>query len=419
MSLARTVMQRAAALGRISEHPQYLLRRSYTEAMREANAAVTGWMEQAEMTVRLDHTGNLVGRYGTDDPAAPTFIFGSHLDSVRNAGAYDGPLGVLLALAAVERIRLRGEQLPFGIEIICFADEEGLRWGTAYLGSKAIAGTFDTGYLDRIDADGTTLAAAMRAFGGNPERIGDDRRDRARILGYCEAHIEQGPVLEAHDLPVGLVTAIAGQSRFALAFTGTAGHAGTVPMALRHDALCAAAEFVVAVETYARTTPGLMATVGEFAVEPAASNVIPGHVSLTLDVRHADDAIRLEACHTLQDRMAGIAAVRAVGYSWEAVQETRAVACDIRLSELLARAAAHTGYDPFHLPSGAGHDAVAMADLTPIAMLFVRCAGGISHNPAESVQERDVAVAIDVLTHFITLLASSYVSTVTEQGTKT
>lgn len=418
MPLARTVMERAAALACISEHPQYLLRRSYTDAMREANTAVAGWMEQAGMTVYVDHTGNLVGRYGVDEPAAPTFIFGSHLDSVRNAGAYDGPLGVLLALAAVERIRLRGERLPFGIEIMCFADEEGLRWGTAYLGSKAIAGTFDTGYLDRVDADGTTLRAAMQAFGGNPERIGDDRRDGSRILGYCEAHIEQGPVLEAHDLPVGIVMAIAGQSRFALSFIGTAGHAGTVPMTLRHDALCAAAEFVLAVETYARATPGLVATVGQFAVESGASNVIPGHVSLTLDVRHADDAVRLEACRTLHDRMESIATERAVGFNWETVQETAAVACDIRLSELLTRAAAHTGYNSFHLPSGAGHDAVAMADLTPIAMLFVRCAGGISHNPAESVEERDVAVAIDVLTHFITLLASSYLSTVTEQGTR-
>jgi allantoate deiminase len=417
MHLARTVMQRAAALARISEHPQYLLRRSYTEAMREANAAVVGWMEQAGMTVHLDHTGNLVGRYGIDDPAAPTLIFGSHLDSVRNAGAYDGPLGVLLALAAVEHIRLRGEWLPFRIEVVCFADEEGLRWGTAYLGSKAIAGTFDAAYLDRVDADGTTLAAALRAFGGSPERIGGDRRDRSRILGYCEAHIEQGPVLEAHDLPVGIVTAIAGQSRFALAFTGTAGHAGTVPMTLRHDALCAAAEFVLAVETYARTTPGLVATVGQLAVQPGASNVIPGQVSLTLDLRHADDAVRLEACHSLHDRMESIATERAMGCTWETVQETGAVTCDIRLAELLARAVEHSGHDPFHLPSGAGHDAVAMADLTPVTMLFVRCAAGISHNPAESVEERDVAVAIDVLARFILLLATTDASAVTEKGT--
>ncbi len=408
---AHTVMQRIATLARISEHPEFLLRRSYTGAMHEANALVGGWMQQTGMSVRLDHSGNLIGQYAAADPAAPTFIFGSHLDTVREAGAYDGPLGVLLALAVVERLNAQHICLPFHIEIIAFADEEGLRWGTAYLGSKAVAGTFDSRYLARIDADGFDLAGAMRTFGADPAHIADDRHDHTRVIGYCEAHIEQGPVLEAHDLPVGIVSAIAGQSRFALAFDGLAGHAGTVPMVLRQDALCAAAEFVLAVEALARSTPGLVATVGHLMVKPDASNVIPAHAALSLDVRHADDSTRQAACDTLRERMREITEARRLTHTWETVQETGAVACDPRLMDALTSAVAATGIKPFHLASGAGHDAVAMAELTPVAMLFVRCAGGISHNPAESVEEHDVAVAIDVLTHFIKRMAAEHGAT--------
>jgi allantoate deiminase len=405
---ARAVMERIAALARISEHPDYLMRRSYTGAMREANALVATWMERAGMTVRLDHIGNLIGRYPTTVPDGPSVIFGSHLDTVRDAGAFDGPLGILLALAVVEQLRANGTHLPFHLDMLCFADEEGVRWGTAYLGSKAVAGTFDRECFDRRDADGISLRDAMRAFGANPDRIADDVWTRTAVLGYCEAHIEQGPVLEAHDLAVGIVGAISGQSRWRLRFEGVAGHAGTVPMALRHDALAAAAAFVVAVEAYAQAAPGLVATVGELRVEPGASNVIPGQVSLSLDVRHADDDVRLRACEMLRQQSEAESQRRGVTVRWEVVQEIEAIQCDDMLTGVLTRAVADNGYEPYMLASGAGHDAVAMAALAPVAMLFVRCEGGISHNPAESVEERDVAAALAVLHRFVTLLAAHY-----------
>ena len=398
---ARRVMERIEALARWSEEEGILVRRSYSDAIRRANAEVAAWMRGAGMAVRQDHAGNLIGRYEGDRAPAKTLLLGSHLDTVRDAGNYDGPLGVLIALACVERLHDRSQRLPFGIEVLCFADEEGLRFGSSYLGSKAVAGAFDQAYLSLADAAGVTLAEAMRAFGGDPEALAASRREPADLLGYCEVHIEQGPLLEQHDLPVGVVTAIAGQSRINVSFEGEAGHAGTVPMRLRRDALCAAAEFVLAVEALALERPGLVATVGQIAAHPGTSNVIPGLVSLSLDVRHAADEQRREAARLLRERARQIGAVRQVMVTWQPLQESRAVPCAPKLMALLEQAIRAAGYDVHRLPSGAGHDAVAMADLTPVAMLFVRCLHGISHNPAESVAVEDVAVAIEVLSRFL------------------
>jgi allantoate deiminase len=398
-------MRRCDALAGFSEEPGRLTRRFATPALRQAGEAVAEWMRAAGMQVRYDNVGNLVGRYDAGPAGARTLLLGSHLDSVRDAGKYDGPLGVLVALACVERLRDQGRRLPFAIEVLGFADEEGVRYHTAYLGSKVVAGTFDAASLGRADADGVVMADAIRAFGGDPGRLAEDRRDPAGLLGYVEVHIEQGPVLEAKNLPIGVVTAIAGQSRLAIDFVGTAGHAGTVPIELRRDALCAAAEFVLAAEALARATPGLVATVGQLAAAPGASNVIPGHVTLSLDVRHQGDPERERAISRLYSRAAEIAAARQVALGWQLVQESRSTPCDPQLAGLLARAAESLGYAAPCLPSGAGHDGVALADLTRVAMLFVRCAGGISHSPAESVDVPDVAVAIDVLGRFIEFLA--------------
>jgi len=399
MSDAAKVMQRCDVLAACTEEPGAITRPFASEAMRRAHQYVREWMREAGMTVTRDNIGNLRARY--DGAADATLLLGSHLDSVRDAGRYDGPLGVMVAIAAVQRLHDAGMRLPFAIEVLAFADEEGLRFGSTYLGSRAVAGRLDASEVQRTDADGVTMADAIRAFGGDPARIGDDRWTAERPLGYVEVHIEQGPVLEARGLPVGAVSAIAGQSRFEITFTGEAGHAGTVPMDRRRDALTAAAEVVLAVEAAASTEPGLVATVGKLDVEPGAANVIPGRVSLTLDVRHPNDRTRAAACEALLARTRETARRRLLGVEVRAVSERASVACSERLTRLLREA---IGGRAIEVASGAGHDGVYMSEITNVAMLFVRCKGGISHNPTESVTEGDVAVALDVLSRFLELL---------------
>jgi allantoate deiminase len=407
LEAARLIFERADALGAISEEPDRLTRRYGTPAMRQVNDLVGVWMRAAGMSVRRDAIGNLIGRYeaAAPGPESKTLLLGSHLDTVRDAGKYDGTLGVLVPLAALDRLHARGQRLPYAIEIYAFADEEGLRYRTGYLGSSAAVGVLDPDFLATTDADGISLEQAIRDFGGDPNALAATARAADDLLGYLEVHIEQGPVLEQRDLPVGIVTAIQASSRSSLIFTGMAGHAGTVPMALRHDALTAAADFVLAVERLGRETPGLVATVGQLAVEPGASNVIPGRVVLSLDARHpADDTLRA-ALRTLETRSSEIATQRGVRVEWNALGTAAAVECSPRLRALLAQAATAAGVEPFELPCGAGHDGVMFAPLTEIAMLFVRCAGGVSHNPIESVTTADVAVALDVVERFLALLA--------------
>jgi allantoate deiminase len=402
---ARAILERADILGAISEETGRLTRRFAVPAMGRVNEAVTTWMHGAGMAVHQDNIGNVIGRYEARTSGARTLLLGSHLDTVRDAGKYDGPLGVLTAIACVERLHARGERLPFALEVYGFADEEGLRYHSAYLGSKVVAGSFEPGLLQLADDDGISLAEAARAFGGDPAALVADARRRDDLLGYVEVHIEQGPVLEAENLPVGVVSAIQGQSRMALTFSGVAGHAGTVPMALRQDALCAAAEFVLAVEDYAQNQPGLVATIGQLSVGPGASNVIPGTAVLSLDVRHPQDATREAACERLRRTAEAIGARRRIVVDWHLLQAHSAVACAPRLRVLLERAVAAEGYPTFSLPSGAGHDAVPISALTEVAMLFVRCKGGVSHSPAESVTADDIAAAVGVLDRFLMLVA--------------
>jgi allantoate deiminase len=363
---AATVLERCARLGEISEEPGLLVRRYGTDAMRRANELVGGWMFAAGLDVREDSVGNLIGRRGL----GRALMLGSHLDTVRDAGRYDGPLGVLVALAAVERVPGRT------VEVIGFADEEGLRFGTAYLGSAPVAGRFDPAWRGYRDADGVALADVLP---GDPALAARDD-----LVAYAEVHIEQGPVLERLGEPVGVVTAINGQSHATVTFTGEAGHAGTVPLEGRNDALTAAAEWVLAVEG--------VGTVGQLAVEPGARNVIPGRVTLSLDVRRPDDAERQAAFAGLERRAEEIAARRGLELTWTASHHPA-----VQMDEYLGDA---WGVD-VRLPSGAGHDAAMMAAIVPATMLFVRCRGGISHNPAESVEEADVAVAIDALERFL------------------
>jgi allantoate deiminase len=363
-------------------------------------------MHAAGMQVRRDAIGNLIGHYPGAEPNAPVFLIGSHLDSVPNAGRYDGVLGVLLGVAAVEA--LAGRRLPFAVDVLAFSEEEGIRFRTPYLGSLAVCGRFDPALLSRTDDAGVSLGAAIRQFGLDPAEIPSAVYSGPQVLGYLEAHIEQGPILESLDLPVGVVEAIAGQSRLWVSFHGKAGHAGTLPMEHRQDALAAAAELVLQVEACARGTEGLRGTVGTMAVEPGAVNVVPSLARLSLDIRHADNAIRAEAVATVLQQAATYAAERGVRFQIDQAEHHAAVPADSRLTELLAAAVAATGVTPQRLVSGAGHDAAIMAGLTPMTMLFVRSPGGVSHHPDETVLPGDVRIALEVMVRFLVRLAGDW-----------
>ncbi len=400
---ARTVLERCDLLAGCSEEAGRLTRRFATPALDEARALVDSWMQEAGLDTRRDPLGNLFGRRPGSGGRA--LMLGSHIDTVRDAGRYDGPLGVLVAIACAER--LRETDLPFALEVAAFADEEGVRYGTGYLGSSVPAGRFDPRWLGRVDADGTPLADAVRGWGGDPDAIAAGALRPEELLGYAEVHIEQGPVLDDRGLAVGVVTGIAGQTRARVTFTGRAGHAGTTPMEGRRDALAAAAEWIAVVEAEARGRDGLVATVGEIAAEPGAPNVIPGRVTASLDVRHAEDPVREDAVAALREHAARIAAARGLDAAWDEIQSTPAVPCSPELTDQLSEAATDAGHDAPRLASGAGHDAAMMASITPVAMLFVRCAGGVSHHPGESVRAGDVDVAIDVTTRFVERLAAA------------
>jgi allantoate deiminase len=397
---AAGVLARAAALGEISEEPGRLTRRFATPAMTRAADLVTGWMEDAGLAVRRDAVGNVIGRTRGD---GPPFVLGSHLDTVPNAGRYDGPLGILSALAVVERLAAGGTRPSVPVEVVAFADEEGTRFGTSYLGSAAYTGAFEREWLDLVDAEGITLADAMRSACGDPGAAVGSRVPQ--LAGYLEVHIEQGPVLERDGIPVGVVTAIAGQSRVRVVIRGEAGHAGTVPMAARRDALAASAEVVLAVERIARCTEDLVATVGALSLSPGVGNVVPGEARMLLDVRHAADTVRARAVDTIRADVEQIASARGVDAAWTTRYETAAVELTPEIRRQLEGAIESAGYPVRRLVSGAGHDAVALSRIGPAAMLFVRCAGGISHDPRESVEEADVAAALDVVERFLRGLA--------------
>ncbi len=382
-STAQSVLARCDELAAITDEPGQITRWFHSPAMQQANALVGDWMREAGLEVRVDAAFNLIGRWPSSNPKAKTFVLGSHLDTVRHAGKYDGPLGVIAALACVANLKCEGGSLPFHLEVVGFSDEEGLRYQTTYLGSQAMAGTLRPADLARVDEKG----------------IEEARRAKSEFLGYAELHIEQGPVLESKGLATAAVSAIAGQSRIAVELTGHAGHAGTTPMKLRQDALCAAAPIIAAAEKC-----GVLATVGQLAVEPGASNVIPSRVVLSLDVRHALDLQRLEACARLKAVAEAESKKRGVKLRWQIIQQTKSVPCAPELTALMRKAVALHQTRALELPSGAGHDAAAFAKLCPVTMLFVRCKGGLSHHPDESVAAGDVGVALTVLRDFLMLL---------------
>ncbi|WP_066093129.1 allantoate amidohydrolase [Xanthomonas massiliensis] len=404
-------MARCDALGAApySDSETGLYRAWLSPAHRAAQQAVADWMRQAGMAVRIDAASNLVGRYEADAPGAPALLIGSHIDSVRDAGRYDGPLGVMLGIECVAALHAAGRRLPFAIEVIAFGDEEGSRFPASMFTSRAVAGALDPADLAGVaDGAGVAVADALAAWGLDAARIGEAARAAAGVVGYLEAHIEQGPVLEAEGLPLGIVTGIAAQLRFNVTVSGQAGHAGTCPMPLRHDALAAAAECVLAAEAVAREAGSdLVATVGRLQVRPGATNVIPGRVEFSLDVRAGRDDLRDAGAGEILRRFRRIAGEREVAIAADQVQDLAASPCDPALTKLLEQAVAAQGVAPRRLVSGAGHDAMVMAALCPTAMLFVRCDGGISHNPAERASAADAGVAVAAMLDFIERLGAT------------
>ena len=384
--------------------------RAYLSAAYTATCKqVAQWMHEAGMTTRTDAAGNLIGRYEGQTPGAPALLIGSHLDTVRNAGRYDGTLGVMLGIEVVAHFAARGERLPFALEVIGFGDEEGSRFPASMLTSRAVAGTLEALPLGAVDASGATLHEVLLHSGLDPARYLEAAYRPEQVVAYLEAHIEQGPVLEAANLGVGVVTAIAAQYRFKVSLRGVAGHAGTMPMSLRKDALAAAAQAMVAIEHIAAQGPAdLVATVGQLHVGPGASNVVPGQTTFSLDIRAGTAQVRDQATTRICEALQNIAAARCVGLDIELQNDLPATPCNPELTARLASSVTHvTGQAAHSLVSGAGHDAMVMAALTPVCMLFLRCHEGISHNPAEAVRHDDVHTAELVMLDFIRALAAS------------
>ncbi len=373
-----------------------------TPAHRKTAAQLMNWMRDAGMDAHIDAVGNVVGVYRSDAPDAKTLMTGSHYDTVRNGGKYDGRLGILLPIAIVRHLHRRGERLPFHFEIVGFAEEEGVRFKSTFLGSNAVAGRFDLSLLEQTDADGVTMREALLAAGHDVSRIPAIARDPSQLLGFVEVHIEQGPVLLERDLALGVVTAIAGSSRHLVELTGLASHAGTTPMTMRRDAAAAAAEIVLLVERRCAQGESLVGTVGQLQVPGGSVNVIPGACKLSLDIRAADDAVRLAAVKDVLDGIAAICARRQVEVRMQQIVDASAAPCAPRLMQQFGAAIERAGLPRFDLLSGAGHDAMAMAAITDVAMLFTRCGnGGISHNPLETMTADDAELASVVLLDFL------------------
>ena len=401
MCLGPLVMRWLDELAECSEDPGELTRRYLTPEHAQAAEIVMQRMREAGMSASLDAVGNVVGRSPGRHPGARRLILGSHLDTVRNAGKFDGALGVMLPIACLKSLHERGERLDYPVDVIAFGDEEGLRFQATLIGSRAVAGDFDPDLLSVGDEDGVRLGEALRSFGLAPEAVDEARYRRDDVAAYVEVHIEQGPVLEAENRPVGVVTSIAGATRLRVEVIGRAGHAGTVPMDLRRDALAAASEAVIAVERICSAIPGAVGTVGVLRTMTGAVNVIPGVVEFTVDVRAGSDDLRRTALRRIDEAFAAIKERRGVLFDTVTTHETRAEQCSPRLMRCLGRAIEAEGLEVRELPSGAGHDAMAMAHLTDIGMLFVRCREGISHHPAESMTEADAEVAARVLLRFL------------------
>ncbi len=401
---AKETIERCNRLAGFSEVPGSTRRTFLSPPMRECHREIARWLQPLGVNPWIDAAGNLRGFYPGEKPDSPRLLIGSHLDTVPDAGAYDGVLGVVLAATLLEA--LGGKRLPFGIEVVGFSEEEGVRFGVPFIGSRALVGRLDEELLGRKDGRGVSVREAIGGFGLDPREIPaavlkDD------TLGYVEFHIEQGPVLEQAGRPLGVVESIAGQGRLEFKFTGRANHAGTTPMHLRQDAIAGAAEWIVEVEREGQRVPGLTATVAQFEAKPGATNVIAGEARLTLDLRHGSDDVRIGAEKNMIRKAEEIAQRRGLSVRTSTQVNQRAVEMSSFLVRQAEEAVRRAGCEPYRMVSGAGHDAMILAEKIPAALIFLRTPGGISHNPAETVNVEDVAKALESGLHLLDLLASS------------
>jgi hydantoinase/carbamoylase family amidase len=395
-------MKRVDELASVSDDPICITRTYGSPAFLAGRQMVLRWMNEAGLHTRIDQVGNLRARLDSKVPGAKTFLVGSHIDTVVNAGRFDGPLGVIMGIDLLQQLQLDETPMPFNIELIAFCDEEGVRFHTTFLGSMSVAGLLQPAMLVKADAGGINVWEAIIAMGGDPERLHEDAFDPGCLLGYFEIHIEQGPVLYDSGLPAAFVKAIAGQSRIEVSFKGEAGHAGTVPMTKRKDALCAAAEFILGAEEFAKTNEhALVATVGTVKTLHASSNVIPGEVVCSLDVRNENEDILESSTLVLQQLAGAIGKRRNIDIRWKVVNNTKPVHCDVQLSQLLDQSIREAGFQSVELVSGAGHDAVPLSCISPVCMMFVRCFKGISHHPLENVELNDLRAALQIADIFI------------------
>lgn len=394
------VMDSCEALGKLSQSPSYVDRRYLTEQHRQANELVASWMQQANMLTWQDGVGNIWGRYQSADPEAKSLLFGSHLDTVINGGKYDGMLGVVAPIAVMKMLHDQSISLPFHIDIVGFCDEEGTRFGSTLLGSRALTGRWQDDWAKLCDADGISLRQAMLNFGLDFDKVGDCKIAGEDLIAYLELHIEQGPVLETEDLPTGIVSGIAGAKRMIFNVSGMAGHAGTVPMNNRQDALAGASEMILAIENVALHN-NIVATVGNITNLPNAVNVISGNTQFSIDIRSISDSTRHACLNEILVLTQAIASKRKLTLTTTQTHSAQAVKCNPLLIKRLEKASKSAHIRPFELVSGAGHDAMAMAEICPIGMLFTRCDKGISHHPKEAIQTPDVEASLRVLYHFI------------------
>ncbi len=401
---AETVIAHCRKLATFSEQPGCTTRTFLSSPMRDCHQEIAGWLKPLGAEIKIDAAGNFRAFYEAKESNAPQLLIGSHLDTVPDAGCFDGILGVVLGAALLES--LHGERLPFGIEIVGFSEEEGVRFGVPFIGSRALVGRLDEELLARKDERGISVRAAIENFGLNPSEI-PDARLKGEILGYLEFHIEQGPVLDELGLPLAAVEAIAGQNKLEVTFLGRANHAGTTPMHLRCDAIACAAEWIAAVEREGQLIPGLVATVGKIDAKPGATNVIAGEARLTLDVRHRHDDVRVRAVETLIQRAEDIAARRGLSVLRGPQSSQPAMPMDSHLVRDVEEAIRQARCEPHRMVSGAGHDAMILAEKIPAAMIFLRSPLGISHSPEESVKVEDVEKAIEAGLQLFDLLRSS------------
>jgi allantoate deiminase len=395
----RKLMARLDEFARFSDEEGRLTRLYLSKAHAQAAQQYIAWCREIGLAAKIDASGNVCARYEGKRPGAQTLMIGSHIDTVRDAGRYDGNLGALAGLAVIEELAKTGERLDAAVEIVAFGDEEGVRFPTTLTGSRALAGLFAPASLDQKDADGISMREALKDFGCEPQAVATLRR--RDIAAFVELHIEQGPVLESENLAVGVVTAINGATRFHAAVRGLAGHSGAVPMALRRDALTASAQMILMIEARARMEDDLVATVGRLEVEPGAVNVIPGEARFTIDVRAPRDERRQRAVADIAKGLNAIARERNVALTLAHTHEASAYICDPRIVAGLSAAVARIGQPVRLLPSGAGHDTMIMGSLCPAGMLFLRCKGGVSHNPLESITIEDCEIGMAALMEFV------------------